>query len=88
MLRLQAIFHDGSIGMGSLMDDPSEAEEMRARSAKAKYRDLGLGATDATVGRAIPTVLLYAAGGPALARAPGRKCFSGLIRLGRLGKVS
>jgi hypothetical protein len=29
MLKLQAIFHDGSVGMEFLTDDSSEAEEMR-----------------------------------------------------------
>jgi hypothetical protein len=30
MLKLQAIFHDGSVGMECMTDDPSEAEEMLA----------------------------------------------------------
>ena len=29
MLRLQAIFHDGSVGLEFMTDNPSEAEEMR-----------------------------------------------------------
>jgi hypothetical protein len=29
MLKLQAIFHDGSVGMEFITDDASEAEEMR-----------------------------------------------------------
>jgi hypothetical protein len=28
-LKLQAIFHDGSVGLEFMTDDPSEAEEMR-----------------------------------------------------------
>ena len=31
MLKLQAIFQDGSVGMEFMTDDPSEAEEMRAQ---------------------------------------------------------
>jgi hypothetical protein len=29
MLKLQAIFHDGSVGIEFMTDDPAEAEEMR-----------------------------------------------------------
>ena len=29
MPKLQAIFHDGSVGLEFMTDDPSEAEEMR-----------------------------------------------------------
>jgi hypothetical protein len=29
MLKLQAIFHDGSVGLEFMTDNPSEAEEMR-----------------------------------------------------------
>jgi hypothetical protein len=29
MLKLQAIFHDGSVGMELIIDDSSEAAEMR-----------------------------------------------------------
>jgi hypothetical protein len=29
MLKLQAIFHGGSVGLEFMTDDPSEAEEMR-----------------------------------------------------------
>jgi hypothetical protein len=29
MLKLQAIFQDGSVGLEVVTDDPSEAEEMR-----------------------------------------------------------
>lgn len=29
MLKLQAIFHDGSVGLEFMTDDTSEAEEMR-----------------------------------------------------------
>jgi hypothetical protein len=29
MFKVQAIFHDGSVGLEFMTDDPSEAEEMR-----------------------------------------------------------
>jgi hypothetical protein len=29
MLKVQAILHDGSVGLEFMTDDPSEAEEMR-----------------------------------------------------------
>jgi hypothetical protein len=45
MLKLQAIFHDGSVGMEFMTDDPSEAEEMRrqclAFDCVAEVRVLG-----------------------------------------------